>query len=157
MRTTLPLCVLLLAVPACGGDDEEGPDHDAATGAIDAAVPDADPDQPDATPPPDAEPSSVVEVTCAGATIAVTVTAPGFDYAFAPDDGAPADEYTIAVDDIVRFTMPGNHNAASGPPNAPDGQFLTDFAETKCFQFTEAGNYPFHCTPHDFAATLIVQ
>lgn len=157
MRKTLPLSILLLAIPACGGDDEDAPDHDAATGAIDAAVPDADPDQPDATPSPDAEPSSVMEVNCAGATIAVTVTAPGFNYAFTPDDGGAADEYTIAVDDIVRFTMPGSHDAASGPANAPDGLFYTNFAETKCFQFTEAGSFPFHCMPHDFAATLIVE
>jgi plastocyanin len=149
------LAAALLALPGCGDDSDDHVHPDAS--AIDASTIDADPNQPDGAPAPDAQPSSVVEVACAGATVAVTVTAPGSFYAFAPDDGAPADEYTIAVDDVVRFTMPAIHNAASGPPNAPDGLFLADFNQTTCFQFTEAGTYPFHCVPHDFSATLIVE
>lgn len=163
MRASLCICVLLLAAPACGGgDDGGGHDHDAASSdddaaAIDAEVPDADPAQPDAMIPPDAEPSTVIEVPCAGATIAVTVTAPGFSYAFAPSDGGAADQHTISVGAIAQFVMPASHNAFSGAANTPDGQFSTNFNQTKCFQFTEAGTYPFHCTPHDFVATLIVQ
>jgi plastocyanin len=160
MRTPLPFLALVL-LAACGDDGGDGHDHDAAAthdaSAIDALVPDADPTAPDAPAAPDAAPSAVVEVSCSGATIAVTVTAPSFAYVFTPDDGAPADQYTIAVDDIVQFTMPGSHDATSGPPNAPDGQFATGFGQTKCFQFTATGSYPFHCTPHDFDATLIVE
>ena len=162
MRTSLLYCAVLGALSACGGGDDGGDhDHDAAAGddaaAIDAALHDADPDDPDAMMPPDAEPSSVVEVDCTGATIAVTVTAPGFAYAFSPSDGGAADQHTIAVDDIVRFQMPASHNAFSGAANAPDGLFSTNFNQTKCYQFTEAGTFPFHCTPHDFVGTLIVQ
>ena len=152
-------CVAALGLLwGCGDDgDDHDHDHDAAAGGDAALVPDADPDQPDAMIPPDAEPSSVVEVDCTGATIAVTVTAPGFAYAFTPSDGGAADQHTIAVDAIVRFEMPPSHNAFSGPANAPDGLFSINFNQTKCYQFTEAGTFPFHCTPHDFVATLIVQ
>lgn len=160
MRTPA-VCVAALGLLWGCGDDGDGHDHDAAAGddaaAIDALVPDADPDQPDATIPPDAEPSSVVEVDCNGATIAVTVTAPGFAYLFTPSDGGAADQHTIAVNDVVRFEMSPSHNAFSGPANAPDGLFSTGFNQTKCYQFTEAGTFPFHCTPHDFVATLMVQ
>jgi plastocyanin len=156
-------CVAALGLLwGCGDDgDDHDRDHDAAAvddaAAIDAVVPDADPDQPDAMIPPDAEPSSVVEVNCTGATIEVTVTAPGFAFAFTPSDGGAADQHTIAVNDIVRFQMPASHNAFSGAANAPDGLFATNFNQTKCYQFTEAGSFPFHCTPHDFVGTLIVQ
>jgi plastocyanin len=157
MRATAISCALLSLCWACGDDGDGGHDHDAAATGDDAAAIDADPDQPDAMIPPDAEPSSVVEVACGGATIAVTVTAPGFAYVFAPSDGGAADSHTIAVDDIVEFEMPAGHNAFSGGANAPDGQFSTDFGVTKCFQFTEVGTFPFHCTPHDFVGTLIVE
>lgn len=155
MRIPAACCAVLGLLGGCG-DDGDTHDHDAATGDA-ALVPDADPGQPDAMVPPDAEPSPVVEVDCTGATIEVTVTAPGFNFAFAPSDGGAADEHTIAVNDIVQFQMPASHNAFSGLANAPDGLFSTNFNQTKCFQFTEAGSFPFHCTPHDFAATLIVQ
>lgn len=162
MRTSVALCALFGLASGCGGDDGDGHDHDAAGGdddaaSLDAASPDADPNAPDAMIPVDAEPSSVLVVPCAGATIEVTVSAPGFAFAFTPSDGGAADQHTIAVNDIVQFDMPASHNAFSGPPNAPDGQFSTNFNGTTCFQFTEAGTFPFHCTPHDFTATLIVE
>lgn len=140
---------LALATPfvlaACGGDDD-GPPIDApgvndGPGPIDAPI--------DTGTGIDAPASTVVEVPCAGATIASEVTAPGFAFAVTDD--------TIAVGATVRFTMPSFHSAVSGPPGTPDGRFNVGFNETKCLHFTTAGSYPFYCNPHQFTATLTVQ
>lgn len=162
--TRLGILACAAALLAGCGDDGGGDDDpiDAPPGAPDAPTPDADPNAPDADPnapdampAPDAAPSTVLEVPCPPAgQIAVTVTSPGFNYAF---DGTVGTTHTIGVADVVRFEMPASHNAVSGPPNQPDGLFATQFNETKCWRFTVAGTFPFHCTPHDFAAEIVVQ
>ncbi len=157
VRAALLALTAATALAACG-DDGHDDDHDhfdaAATpdaAAIDAdpGAPDADPTAPDAAPAPDAEPSSVVEVTCPGSPDA-TVTAPSFSFTIVPDA-------TIPVNGIVRFEMPGSHSVVSGTVASPTTEFPVGFNETKCFQFTEAGSYPFYCNPHQFTATLTVQ
>lgn len=147
---------VLALITACANDRDTVDRTDGSE--LDAETFDARTNTPDATvPPPDARPSTVVEVICADAAITVDVTAPGFQFLFSPDDGAPASQYTIGLNQDVRFTMPGGHSAVSGMPNQPDGQFKTDFGEVRCFRFTAAGSFPFHCIPHQFSATLIVQ
>lgn len=101
----------------------------------------------------DAAPSTVMVVTCpAQGGIASEVTAPNF--AFTITDA------TITTGDIVRFTMPGSHNAASGTVTggvpAPDGKFIVGFGATVCLQFTAPGTFPFYCEPHQFTGTLTV-
>jgi plastocyanin len=32
-----------------------------------------------------------------------------------------------------------------------------NFSETKCFMFTQAGMFGFHCGPHQFNGTIVVQ
>lgn len=143
MRRTFAslLAPAALLVVACGDDGGSTPPIDAPA-AIDAPATDA--------PTTDAPAATVVEVACAGATIASEVTAPGFSFTIT--------DPTIAVDAIVRFSMPGSHSAVSGSPaGTSDGQFTVSFNETKCFRFTAAGTYPFWCNPHQFTGTITVQ
>jgi plastocyanin len=94
--------------------------------------------------------AGVTEVACAGATIASEVSAPGFAFTITVP--------TIAVDAVVRFTMPATHSAVSGSPaGTDDGKFSVGFSTTKCFRFTAAGSYPFWCNPHQFTGTITVQ
>ena len=109
---------LVLLASACGGDDGTNPPVDAA--------------------------GAVVRVTCGGATIAGTVTAPGF--AFEPM------ATTINAGQIVQFTMPSTHNAVSD-----SGAFRADFNASTCFQFNVAATYAFHCEPHLFTGSIVVQ
>lgn len=118
MRTFLVVASILVPLVGCGGDD--GGD------------------------PVDAPASTVSRVTCAGATIAATVTAPGF--AFSPMST------TISAGQIVQFDMPSSHNAVSD-----SGLFRADFNAATCFQFDAAGSYGFHCEPHSFTGTIVVQ
>lgn len=89
-------------------------------------------------------PSPVAKVTCAGATVAATVTTVGF--AFDPRDT------TISAGQIVKFTMPADHSAISDT-----GLFRADLGAEACFRFDAAGTYPFHCEPHLFPGSIVVQ
>lgn len=153
MKLRLSACLalsLLSVVAACGGDDSSTP-VDAPVGldgspgdgpqVVDAPSVDA--------PSVDAPPSVVQEVSCAGANIAATITAPGF--AFSPMQS------TVALNAVVQFTMPGSHSAVSGEtPGVADGQFTVSFSETKCLRFTAAGTYGFWCNPHQFTGSITV-
>ena len=44
------------------------------------------------------------------------------------------------------------HNVASD-----SGLFRTDIAGEACFKFTVAGTFPFHCEPHLFTGSIVVQ
>jgi plastocyanin len=123
---------LLITLAACGGDKPSV--------AVDAAVPiDAPPPAP-----------TVLEVVCPS-TVPLTVEAPDADlvYVFAPAN------QTIAVGQIVKFTMRSSHNVV---PNVSmsDAGLAVGFNETKCLQFTKAGMFGFYCGPHFFTATITV-
>ena len=151
MRALLS-AALALGLAACGGDDG-GDDNQ---GPIDAEPDiDADPNDPDSMGLVDAPASSVVELACPG-TVAVIVTATNGTFLFGGED---VDSATIAVNDIVRFDMTnaGLHDAVSGTPGAADGNFRVLNGEDRCFRFTEAGTFPFFCTPHAFTASIIVE
>ncbi len=124
---------LVVLAAACGSDDAQTSVD--APRAIDAAV--------------DAPVSSVVEVPCAGATIASEVSAPGFSFTIS--------QASIARNAVVRFTMPAVHSVVSGnTPGVDDGQFAVDFNAVKCLRFTAAGNFGFWCNPHQFTGALTV-
>ena len=140
------LAASLILLAACGGDDDDDTHvHDDAAGldasaAIDAAG-------------PDGPPSSVVEVTPCPAQVASTVTSPSFAYTIT--------DATIAVNDVVKFEMPAIHNAVSGTVSqmgggSPDGKFTVGFGQTRCLRFTQAGSFPFYCSPHLFTGTITV-
>jgi len=95
----------------------------------------------------DEEPSAggaVIKVDCGAATPVRTITAPG--NRFAPDVA------TVAPGDVVRFEMPGAHNAVSD-----DGLFEVDFGATACLRFDQPGTYGFLCEPHRFRGSIVVQ
>ena len=143
-RTLASLLVSSLSLLVACGDDG------GSTLPIDAPVAIDAPGTIDAPATIDAAPSTVVEVPCTGATIASEVSAPGFSFTIT--------DASIAVDAIVRFTMPSVHSAVSGSPaGTADGQFAVGFSETKCLRFTAAGTFPFWCNPHQFTGTITVQ
>jgi plastocyanin len=127
------LAFVLLALAACGGDDNN-------------STPDA---------PPvsiDAPPSTVQAVTCP-TTPAATVMTSGSAYAPMTTN--------ITQGQIVQFVMPASHNVVPGH-NVADGTIAdtglnVNFNETKCFMFTQTGMYGFHCGPHSFNGTIVVQ
>lgn len=127
------LAFVLLALAGCGGDDNNS--------MIDA--------------PPvgsDAPASTIQAVTCP-ATPAATVMTSGSSY-------APMTTM-IMQGQVVQFVMPASHNVVPGH-NVADGTIAdpglsVSFGETKCFMLTQTGMYGFHCGPHHFDGTVIVQ
>lgn len=122
---------ILLVLAACGGDDNTSID---APKSIDAP------------------PSAIQAVTCP-ATPAATVMTSGFMY-------SPMSS-TITQGQIVQFVMPASHNVVPGhvPSDSAlaDSALTVNFSETKCFMFTSPGTYGFHCGPHSFNGTIVVQ
>jgi plastocyanin len=104
---------------------------------------------PDAAPPIDAAPPTVMAVTCPGGTVP-TVTTDDNTFAFTPSST------TISLGQIVKFTTSLTHNVVPNP-TASDPGLVVDFNKTKCLQFTHAGTFGFHCAPHGFAGTITVQ
>lgn len=93
----------------------------------------------------DAAPSGLAaaEVACP-AQPAATVITDGFAY-------SPASA-RVAVGDVVAFTMPSSHDAASD-----DGLFSAAFNATTCVRFDAPGTYGYHCTPHRFEGEIVVE
>jgi plastocyanin len=125
------LAMVALVVAACGGSDNTAVDAPASI------------DTPAAT---------VQMVTCPG-TPAAMVTTSGFMYAPVTTN--------ITQGQVVQFVMPSEHNVVAG--HVPSDSTIADpglsvnFSETKCFMFTQSGMYGFHCGPHSFNGTIVVQ
>jgi len=155
MKKHLLATTVLLGIFSCGDDgatpidapiDGNPPDCTATCSSIDAAI-----DAPTAIDAAvDAPPSTVVVVACptSAGEIASDVSAPTF--AFTVTDSS------INTNDIVRFTMPGNHSVRSGVPPTTDGAYTVGFNQIVCLKFTAPGSYPFFCNPHQFTAALTV-
>ncbi len=123
MRTlTRVIPAIFLALAACGGGDDGSTDQ---------------------TEQPDAEvvPGDVVNVDCAGATIAATISTSGF--AFDPESS------TISVGEIVHFTPATGHNVVGDGWSVPT-------SGDECFRFDVEGLQEFSCTIHGFTGTLQV-
>jgi plastocyanin len=126
------LAFVLLAVAACGGDDNNT--------MIDAA------------PMIDAPPATVQAVTCPASPDATVMTS-GFMYSPMMTN--------ITQGQVVRFVMPADHNVVRG--HIPADETISDpgvsvnFSETKCLMFTQPGSFGFHCGPHQFNGTIVVQ
>lgn len=133
MRRWTLLAALTAALAACGSEEEEHPHGETPDGGT-IVLPDG------GTP----QNGGVVAVDCAGATVAVEVTTPGFRY-------EPA-QATISAGQIVRFDPAAGHDVSS-----VSGAFSVPFAGAACFRFDAPGTYPYRCTPHDFRGTIVVQ
>jgi len=59
---------------------------------------------------------------------------------------------TIHRGGVVKFTMPADEDVASNVAG-----LVVPFSTTKCLTFGTPGTYTFHCTPHAFVGTIIVQ
>lgn len=105
----------------------------------------------DAPKPADAKASSVKSIACPSTPDSdITVNASGTAFVISAT--------TIPVNGVAHIHMPNSfHDAASGPVGAPDGQFKVPFGGDACFQFTQAGTFPFFCEAHLFTGTLTVQ
>jgi len=151
---TLALLVLTLplTLAACSStpNKDPNPTPDAPNPPIDAPRTDGAPPPPidaavDAPPPA----ATVVAVTCP-ATPARTITASNSQDIYVPSS------VTITVSQVVKFTMPSDHNVT--PDNTMSDPVLSvNYSETKCLMFTRAGTFGFHCVPHGFTGTVIVQ
>lgn len=124
--------VLLLIATACGDDGGNEPRRDAA---IDSRIVDAAPDA-----------QAFVRTVACGSEVA-TVTTVG--------DTFSPDTVTIMQNEIVRFTMPSDHNVVPDLTGSDPGLFVF-FGETKCLQFTTTGTFNFRCGPHNFAGSITV-
>ena len=119
--------LILGLLVACGG-------HDSTPMKNDAAV--------------DAGPATVMEVACA--TPAATIITTDAVFAFQPQS------VTINVGQQVKFTMSSEHDVESNTSGGDAGLFV-DFNTTKCLVFTKAGTFHFHCGPHGFMGSVVVQ
>jgi plastocyanin len=125
-----------MALVACGG----------STAAVDGA------------PAIDSPPPTVTTVSCTGATIAATVTDPGFKYVSTPAGSAPNDS-AIKVNDIVEFNLAGGMDHPVGPDAAAgmtdSGIHAADSMQT-CLKFSAVGTFHYECTVHLFKGTVTV-
>ena len=127
--TRFVLCAVIVA--ACGGSDDKTSDAPAV--------------QQDA-------PAATVQMVTCPATPDATVMTSGFMF-------APLST-TITQGQIVKFVMPSEHDVVPGH-HVADGTLVdrglsVGFSETKCLMFTQTGMYGFHCGPHLFDGTIVV-
>jgi plastocyanin len=104
----------------------------------------------DAAPPADAGAPTVTAVTCPGRTVP-TISAVNGTNAYTPTGAS------ISVGQIVKFTMPSEHNVVPNPLKNTDTGLNVNFNETKCLMFAKAGTFNFYCGPHGFTGTVTVQ
>lgn len=129
IRSLLAISALALTAACGGGDDGNG------------GTPDA--------PRPDAQPSTVMEVTCP-ATTPVTFTTQASS--FSPSTA------TIAVGQTVKFVSTSTDHPIgplTGDPLSDPG-LRVPATQTKCFTFMATGTFKFICTVHSYLGTLTV-
>ncbi len=88
-------------------------------------------------------PANIVNVSCTGAAIAVTVRTSKSD--FYPE--AP----TIHVGDIIEFEPLNPHDVVAGTFAVPQAWFMVQGNTVGCVRFDEAGQFPFFCSAHPFS------
>lgn len=149
VRSTLVLLAALAACTSSTSNTGPGPTPDAPGQAPSDAMPpriDAAP-MIDAPPPP---PATVIAVACP-ATPAKAITAnDNNDNTYMPS------AVSIAIGQIVKFTMPSSHDVEPNRTMSDPG-LSVGFGETKCLMFSRTGTFGFHCGPHQFTGTVVVQ
>lgn len=149
VRSTL---VLLAALAACSSSTSNtGPDPtpDAPGSTPSDGMPPPSDAAPmiDAPPPP---PATVVAVACP-ATPAKAITADDNN-----DNTYMPSSVSITMGQIVKLTMPGSHDVEPNRAMSDPG-LSVGFGETKCLMFNRRGTFGFHCGPHQFIGTVVVQ
>jgi len=143
----------LLALAACSStpNKDPNPTPDAPGSPSDAARTDA-PAPADASvdAPPDAPVAATVVTVACPASPAGTITATNDKDLYMPNS------VTITVGQVVRFSMPTDHNVAPDDTMSDPG-LRVNYSETKCLMFTLKGTFGFHCVPHGFTGTVIVR
>ncbi len=134
------LSVVLVLLVGCGDDSGGGTRHDAAVvsdARVDATVVDA---------APDAQ-QLVMTVTCTSGE--PTITTVNGTFAYIPTS------QTIAQNGVVKFVMDTTHTVAPDATNS-DPSIAVGAGQTKCLKFTTTGTFGFHCGPHNFPGSVIV-
>jgi plastocyanin len=160
MRVRITL-VLLAALAACSSstsntDPNPTPDAPGSTPS-DAAPPRSDASPPIDAPQTDAPqtdasipPPTVVAVTCPATPAGAITALDSNNTAYIPSS------VTITVGQIVKFTMPSSHDVEPNPTMSDPG-LSVGFGQTKCLMFNHTGTFGFHCGPHQFTGTVVVQ
>lgn len=96
-------------------------------------------------PPPVASEVAITEVSgCASFDAVITTPFP---------EGT-----TIKVNQIVKLAPTSPHDVTSGRPGAADKKFGAQSGEVRCYRFTEAGTFPYHCSAHpSMQGSIVVQ
>jgi plastocyanin len=104
----------------------------------------------DDNPQIDANSSAVAAVDCASHAPTQTIMATGDETTgkFMPMT------VTITHGQVVEFVTTAIHNVV--PNTGTDPALTVGFSATKCFQFNMAGTYAFHCGPHGFQGSVVV-
>jgi plastocyanin len=126
--TRFALAALLLA--ACGGDDGNNAQIDAAAVQMDAAA-------------------KVVALATCPATVTATMTTNAA--AFSPTSS------TVSVGDVVKLTATVGHKIIPNTLQPTDSALNVAQGATKCFQFMATGTYGIACEFHGFAGSITVQ
>ncbi len=98
----------------------------------------------------DAAPATVVAVACPGAPAATIITTDAL-FMYQPMSA------TINVGQVVKFMMSASHNVVPNTTDSSDPGLMVNFNETKCLMFTAPGTFHFHCAPHSFEGSVVVQ
>ncbi|HEV7556799.1 MAG TPA: plastocyanin/azurin family copper-binding protein [Kofleriaceae bacterium] len=97
--------------------------------------------------------SKVATVDCAANPPNATITAMG-----TATDGSDGKFMPMSVSipqgQVVQFVTTALHNVA--PNTGTDPGVSVGFSETKCIRFTMPGTYAFHCSPHGFQGSVVV-
>jgi plastocyanin len=145
--------VLLAALAACSSSTSNT-DPDPTPDAPGSTPSDGMPPRSDAAPmidaPPPPPPATVIAVACP-ATPAKAITAiDSNDKTYMPSS------VSITMGQIVKFTMPSSHDVEPNRAMSDPG-LSVGFGETKCLMFNRTGTFGFHCGPHQFTGTVVVQ
>ena len=114
-----------------------------------AACSDSKNNKADAPKQADAQPTTVVAVTCP-ATPAATISTLDTQFAYMPTT------QSISVGQVVKFSMSATHNVVPNTTNSSDPGLQVNFNETKCLMFTAPGTFHVHGAPHSFEGSVSV-
>jgi plastocyanin len=113
---------------------------------------------PDAPPPPHIDAGAPPDAPAAATVMGVTCPASPAKTITATDNTSAYNPATvmISVGQVVKFAMPSAHDVVPNTTMSDPGMNV-GFGETKCLMFAHQGTFGFHCAPHGFTGTVVVQ